>query len=85
MADTKKLRSIWRKIKCRLTGGHRYDPGEIRSRRFPERGVTCFIHRCVKCDEYQVYAVEDRALYKDIPQPEKVEVDNDGLENHRQR
>lgn len=78
MADRKKVRSRWRKFKCWLTGGHLYDSGEIRSRRFPERGVTCFIHRCVKCGEYQVYAVEDSALYCRIPQPEKVEVRFDG-------
>lgn len=53
----------WVKFKCRITGGHRYDSGEIRSRRIPEHGVTCFIHRCVKCGEYQVYAVDDKALY----------------------
>lgn len=63
MPDLKKLLPKWKKIKCRLTGGHRYDSGEIRSHRVPERGVTCFIHRCVKCGEYSVYVVKDRALY----------------------
>lgn len=52
----------WKKLKCKLTGGHRYDSGEITSKRIPERGVTCFIHRCIKCGEYSVYVVNDGAF-----------------------
>lgn len=71
------MRKWWKKLKCRLTGGHRYDSGEIHSRRIPERGVTCFIHRCVKCGEYQVYVVKDTALYSGIRHIEKPEVEFD--------
>lgn len=60
----------WKKLKCKLTGGHRYDCAEITSRRIPERGVTCFIHRCVNCGEYSVHVVNDSA-FGVVPEPSK--------------
>lgn len=73
-----KSKAWWKKMKCRLSGGHRYNSGEISSLPLPEIGFTCFIHRCVKCGEFQVYAVKDSALYSGIRHIEKPEVKFDG-------
>lgn len=56
----------WKKIKCKLTGGHRYNSGDIQSYTFHEKNVTCFVHKCVKCGEVTAYAVNNDALFRDL-------------------
>ena len=61
----------FRKTWCWLTGGHIYADGNLQSHHIPEKGVTCFIQRCLKCGEYQEYAVNDSALYYGSPLAEE--------------
>ena len=69
----------WKKFWCWITGGHIYADGSLQSHHIPEHGVTCFIQRCLKCGEYQVYAVSDAALYCGSPlAEERIKVDFDG-------
>jgi hypothetical protein len=50
---------------CWLTGGHTYADINLRTERFPEHRVTCFCNKCLKCGKWDVFAVDDKALYYD--------------------
>ena len=71
------LKRWWKKVWCWLTGGHLYNTKDLKSHHIPEKCLTCFIQRCVKCGEWQVYAVNDEVLYSTYPLP-KVGVSFDG-------
>ena len=64
---TNELRQKWRKFKCWITGGHKYKPGDFKTVEFPEKRAMCFIHQCVKCGEYKVYALDTSVLYSYVP------------------
>lgn len=71
------IRWWWRRIKCWLTGGHAYADINLQTEHFPELCVTCFRNKCLKCGKWNVFAVDDEALYHTYPMPNRLEIDFD--------
>lgn len=71
------LKRWWKKVWCWLSGGHTYADINLETHRIPEHCMTCFRNKCIKCGEYQVFVVNDEALYCTYPLPNRLEIDFD--------
>lgn len=59
--------TVRKQFRCWITGGHKYEDGNLEVHPFPKVGVTCFSNVCVKCGKSYVFEVSNEALYCGTP------------------
>ena len=64
------LKQWFRRVRCRLTGGHRYSDLGLVSRYVPTTNSVVFCNHCIKCGAFKIWDVDADKLFWGCEQKE---------------
>ena len=60
------LKPLFKRVRCRLTGGHRYRDEFLTSVHDPIGERFLFVNRCIKCGEFKSWYVPAESVFAEV-------------------